>query len=118
MKQSIFALSIGALVLGGILAFPNVASAYRGDPAVKGPNHTEAREQAIETANLASFTASCTTGRICDVVDTQEELNTLRDMHLAVEKGDLAKAQQLRTKLGLGLRNGSGRGTGMNRWNQ
>lgn len=104
-----------ALALGVYFVHPTIALAYRGDSSVKGPNHTEAKEQAIESENLSAFKAACTTGRMCAVVDTQAELHTLKLMHEAMEKGDVTKANELRTSLGLGLRNGSGMGQGMGR---
>jgi hypothetical protein len=113
MNKTTIVLGLSALVIGVAVFAPKIALAYRGDAAVKGPNHTEAKEQAIESANLPAFKAACTTGRMCDVVDTQAELNTLRQMHEANEKGDVKKATELRTSLGLGLRNGSGQGKGM-----
>ncbi len=103
------------LAMGVYFVSPNVAQAYRGDASIKGPNHTEARELAIESENLTAFTAACTTGRMCDVVDTQSELHTLKQMHEANESGDVKKATELRTSLGLGNRNGSGMGQGMGR---
>lgn len=106
------ALGLATLGIIGAVFAPQAVQAYRGDSTVKGPNHTDAREQAIEQANLSAFTATCTVGHVCDVVDTQDELNTLKQMHDATEKGDLTKAAELRTKLGLGLRNGTGRGNG------
>lgn len=110
-------LGLATLSVVGAVLVPQTVLAYRGDSTVKGPNHTEAREQAIEQENLSAFKATCTVGRICDVVDTQDELHTLKLMHDATEKGDLTKASEFRTKLGLGLRNGTGQrnGTGYGR---
>lgn len=113
MNYKTITLTIAAIAASIYLVSPTVALAYRGDPSVKGPNHTEVKEQAIESANLSAFKAACTTGRMCDVVNTQEKLNTLKQMHEANEQGDVKKAQELRTSLGLGLRNGSGQGKGM-----
>lgn len=105
-------LGLATLGIIGAVVAPQTALAYRGDSTVKGPNHTEAREKAIEQENLSAFKETCTVGRICDVVDTQDELHTLKQMHDATEKGDLTTAKELRTKLGLGLRNGTGQGKG------
>ncbi len=115
MNKTTIALGVAALVLGAAALAPQSIFAYRGDASVKGPNHSEVREEAIENANLSAFKAACVTGRMCEVVDTQEELNVLKQMHEANEKGDVATAAQLRAKLGLGMRNGSGMGQGMGR---
>ncbi len=115
MNTKILAAFVLTLVIGGYFLRPTVAQAYRGDASVKGPHHTEAKEQAIESENLSAFKAVCTVGRMCDVVDTQAELHTLNQMHQAMERGDSKTADQLRTSLGLGNRNGSGQGQGMGR---
>ena len=115
MNKTTIALGITALVLGAAIIAPQAIFAYRGDASVKGPNHSVAREEAIEDANLSEFKATCVAGRMCEIVDTQEELNVLKQMHESNEKGDTATAAQLRTKLGLGMRNGSGMGQGMGR---
>jgi len=114
MNKTSLLLGLTALVVGGAALAPQAVQAYR-DGAVKGPNYTEAREHAVESANLAQFKETCTTGRICQVVDTQEKLNIMQKMHTAMEKGDTVTATQLRTELGLGLQNGAGRGQGMGR---
>ncbi len=113
MNYKTLFLTIAAIAAGVYLISPAMAFAYRGDASVKGPNHTEARERAIESADLSAFRAACTVGRMCDVVNTQEKLTVLKQMHEAMESGDVTKAQELRASLGLGLKNGSGQGKGM-----
>ena len=115
MNTKILAAFVLTLAIGVYFVSPTVAQAYRGDASVKGPNHSDVKEQAIESENLSAFKAACTTGRMCDVVDTQSELHTLNQMHQAMERGDSKAATELRTSLGLGNRNGSGQGQGMGR---
>jgi len=117
-------LGLGALALlagGAVSILPGVASAYRGDPGVKGPNYTDERHAAMESAfekgdydawkNLMQGR-----GRVTQVV-TKENFSKFAQMHELGEDGKTADAQKIRHELGLGLQNGTGQGTGRG-WNR
>jgi hypothetical protein len=115
-KISIITLSIAVVALG-LMAFTSNSYAYRGDPAVKGPNYTVERETAMEKAfdnndynawkNLMQGK-----GRVTQVIN-QNNFAQFAKAHKLAEEGKIAEANQIRTDLGLGLQNGSGQGKGM-----
>ena len=122
MNKSIIALSVAAVVLGGLSAYPKMAEAYRGDPAVKGPNYTEERHRAMEKAfETKDYTAWKNLmqgrGRVTQVV-SKDNFAKFTQAHELAEQGKLEEAAKIRQELGLGLRNGSGQGLGMGRWNR
>ncbi len=121
MNKSIFALGIATVVLGSVLAFPKAAVAYRGDATVKGPNYTEERhtamEKAFETKDYTAWKNLMGKGRVTQVV-TQDNFAKFAEAHELSEAGKTQEAAAIRAELGLGLRNGSGQGTGMGRWNK
>jgi hypothetical protein len=100
---SIIALGVVAL-LGAGLVF-----AHQGDPSTVGPNYSEERHAAMQSAfdNL-DFNAWAQLmseagmhGRIRDFVN-ENNFATFAEMHEAMEDGNLELAQELRTELGLG----------------
>jgi len=112
-------LGLGALTLlvgGAVSMLPGVASAYRGDPNVKGPNYTDERHTAMENAfekgdydawkNLMQGR-----GRVTQIV-TKDNFAKFAQIHELMENGKTAEAQKIRQELGLGLRNGTGQGMG------
>ena len=118
-------LGLLALMVVGIVASTSLVSAYRGDYSVKGPNYSEERHEAMETAfdqpNYQAWYALMTEeGRHPRVVDVVTESNfaTFVKAHEAGESGDDETAAILRAELGLnngqGLRDGTGFGQGMN----
>jgi len=119
-------LGITALVLGGLFAIPNAVDAYRGDPSVKGPDYTEERHQEMKQAfrnnNYEAWKNLMQgKGRVAQLVD-EDNFARFAEAHRLAEEGNPDGAKQIRQELGLGLRNGSGRGNGGNgmgrRWNQ
>ncbi len=109
---------LGLGTLAVVLGVAGSASAYRGDPAVKGPNYSPERhtamEKAFETNDYNAWKALMTNGgRVTQVVNSQNFAKFAEAYKLA-EKGDIAGAQKIRQDLGLGLKNGSGQGQ-MNR---
>lgn len=110
------------IVVSSFLLVPTV-SAYRGNMATKGPNHTDARGDSMEAIMAKKdFTAwkklMSEDGRssgVLRVIDTQAEFNKFADAWALYQKGDassIAKANQLRTELGLGNGAGGGQGRG------
>ncbi len=115
-KLSIITLSIAAVVLGSVLAFTNSSYAYRGDPSVKGPYHTEEREVAMEkTFDNNDYNAWKNLmqgrGRVTQVIN-QNNFAQFAKAHKLAEEGKTQEANQIRTELGLGLHNGGGQGMG------
>jgi hypothetical protein len=114
-KISIITLTIAAIAVS-LMTFSNSAYAYRGDPAVKGPNYSESRELAMEKAfdnndynawkNLMQGK-----GRVIQVIN-KDNFAQFAKAHNLAEEGKIAEANQIRTQLGLGLQNGSGKGMG------
>ena len=116
MKKTIITLGATALVLGGLFMIPNIASAYRGDPSIEGPDCTEERHQEMEQAfenNDYNAWKNLMQGK-GKVIQVVNEGNFARfaEAHKLAEEGKMDEAKQIRTELGLGLGNGSGNGTG------
>ncbi len=121
---TILTLSAIAVALGGLIAFPKVADAYRGDPSVHGPNYSVERHETMEKAfenndynawkNLMQ-----NRGRVTQVIN-KDNFAKFAEMHRLVEQGKTQEANQIRQSLGLGLQNGSGQmsGMGMHRWSK
>jgi len=115
-KISIITLAVAAIA-ASLMAFTNSAYAYKGDPAVKGPNYSESRELAMEKAfdsndynawkNLMQGK-----GRVTQVIN-KDNFTQFAKAHNLAEEGKITEANQIRTQLGLGLQNGSGQGKGM-----
>ncbi len=121
-KQTIIALSIATVVLGGIFTFPKIAEAYKGNPTVKGPYYTEERheamEKAFETKDYNTWKSLMQgKGRVTQVIN-QDNFAKFAQAHELAEAGKLEEAAAIRKELGLGLHNGSGQGMGMGRWSK
>ena len=117
MKKTSIFLGLAALVIGAVLFVPQTVHAYKGDPAVKGPNYTAERHTAMEKAfENKDFNAWKTLmagrGRATQVVNSQNFAKFARAHELA-EQGKTDEANKIRAELGLGLHNGSGMGQGM-----
>jgi hypothetical protein len=105
------------------LGFASDAAAYRGDPAVKGPNYTAERhaamERAFETKNYAAWKELMQgRGRVTSVV-TAENFARFAEAHALAEAGKYAEADAIRAELGLRTRAmqqaGAGYGRGFGR---
>lgn len=115
-KTTIF-LGLTALVLGGAVLAPQAVFAYRGHPAVKGPNYTEERhaamEKAFETNDYNAWKALMSgKGRVTQVINAQN-FPKFAQAHELAEQGKFDEANKIKAELGLGLRNGAGTGQGM-----
>ena len=114
-------LGLGALAIaiGGAFALSQDSQAYKGDPAVKGPNYTEERHAAMEKAFESNDYEAWKNlmqgkGRVTQVVNS-ENFAKFAEAHRLAESGDLEGAKNIRAELGLGLNNGSGKGQGQGR---
>lgn len=113
MNKKLLTLGIGTVVAGGLFLLPNKAQAYRGDPAVKGPNCSEERHQEMEKAfDNSDYEAWKNLmqgkGRVTQVVN-KDNFAKFAQAHNLAESGKTQEADQIRQELGLGLRNGTGR---------
>jgi hypothetical protein len=116
MTKESFILGLAALVVGGTILVPRVL-AYRGNPAIQGPNYTverhEAMEKAFETNDFNAWKALANTkGRVTQVINKGNFTQFAR-AHKLAQDGKLEEANKIRSELGLGLQNGSGNGAGM-----
>ncbi len=122
-KVTILSLTV-AIVLGGLIALPRVADAYRGDPSVQGPNYSverhESMEKAFENNDYNAWKDLMQNrGRVTQVIN-KDNFVTFAKAHRLAEQGKFQEANQIRQSLGLGLQNGSGQmsGMGMHRWSK
>jgi hypothetical protein len=117
MNKTSILLGLTALVIGGAAIAPQAVLAYRGDPAVKGPNYTEERhtamEKAFESKDYNAWKTLMTgRGRATQVVNAQN-FAKFAQAHELAEQGKTDEANKIRAELGLGLQNGTGKGQGM-----
>jgi hypothetical protein len=108
-----FALVISAGIL--FITAPN-ALAYRGDENVQGPDCTPERHEAMTQAfNNNDYNAwkelMNGKGRITQVIN-EGNFAKFSQMHQLRLEGKTDEANQLRTELGLGLKDGSGKAQG------
>ncbi len=116
MNKKLILFGATVLMLGGLVISPNLAEAYQGDPAVQGPNCTperhEAMEQAFDNNDYNAWKELMSgKGKVSRVI-TEDNFARFAEAHQLAQEGKLEEAKQIRQELGLGLgsRNGSGRG--------
>jgi len=110
------------LVLGLMVGGAVSVSAYQGDPNVKGPNYTEERHTAMTKAfaekNYQAWKNLMQgTGRATQVVN-EKNFAKFAEAHALALQGKTDEAAKIRAELGLGLKNGSGKGQGFGRMNK
>lgn len=110
MKIKHLAFGTAVLVLGGLVMTPKLVGAYRGDPSIQSPNHSEERHaammQAFEDQDYQSWQELMQgKGRVSEVV-TEENFAKFAEAHRLAQEGKLEEAHQIRQELGLGLNNG------------
>ncbi|MDD5652308.1 MAG: hypothetical protein PHX98_02845 [Candidatus Moranbacteria bacterium] len=112
-KMLIGTSALVAIIFAGAYSF---SSAYRGDYTQKGPNYSEERHEAMEKAfenndynEWKSLMAENSRGRVRDVIN-EENFSKFAEAHRLMEEGKYEEAKQIREDLGLGLRNGEGKG--------
>ena len=115
MKKITLGLGLLALIVfGGAGLYASTASAYQGDPTVKGPNYTAERHAAMQQAFLnKDYTAwknlMAGRGRAAQIIN-QDNFAKFAEAHNLAVQGKTAEAQKIRQELGLGLNNGAGCG--------
>lgn len=111
-------LGVSVLALGAGVLFTSVPStlAYRGDPNVQGSNYSperhEAMVKAFENKDYNAWKSLVQgKGRVTQVIN-EGNFARFAEMHQLRLEGKTDEANQIRTELGLGLRNGTGYGQG------
>ncbi len=123
--KKITILGLLALMVVGMFFSTSLVSAYRGDYTAKGPDYTEERHEAMETAfeslDYATWrelmTANGRNPRVVEVV-TESNFETFVRAHEAGQNGDTETASALRAELGLNKGNGPRDGTGHGKMGQ
>ena len=110
MKKTI----IAGLSVITLLASSTSASAYRGDPNVKGPNYTterhESMERAFKTYNYDSW-LKLMEGRAFRLKEVVKNKTSFTEFAKAHESGiDALNAFRAKYNLGMGKQDGSGQG--------
>lgn len=114
MNTKILTLSAAVVGTAILLGTASNAFAYRGDPNVQGPNYSPERHEAITQAfEKNDYNAwkeqMGDRGRVSQVVN-ESNFAKYAEMHKLTLEGKVEEANQIRTELGLGLRDGSGFG--------
>ena len=114
MKKTTLGLGVLALTLGVIGVSAGMASAYRGNPSVQGPNYSVERHEAMAKVfenNDYNGWKSLMQGRgMATQVVNEGNFERFAEMHQLNLEGKTDEAQKIRQELGLGLGNGSGNG--------
>jgi hypothetical protein len=116
MNKRTFLIGASALLIGASALVPVTAAAYQGDPAVKGPNYTAERHEAMEKAfaskDYNAWKAQMQgRGRVTQVVN-ESNFAKFAEAHELAEQGKTTEAAAIRAELGLGQQNGAGAGNG------
>ncbi|MCK5589343.1 MAG: hypothetical protein KAI16_03460 [Candidatus Pacebacteria bacterium] len=104
-----------ALLFSAIVSAP-VAFAYQGDPNVQGPNYSPERHtamtQAFESQDYNAWKNLMEgRGRVIQVVNA-DNFAKFAEAHKLARSGDVEGAKKIREELGLGMKDGRGRGHG------
>jgi hypothetical protein len=114
MKKIFLGLGMLALALGIFTSFTDKVDAYRGDPAVKGPNYSEEKhtlmQKAFETNDYSAWkNLMQNRGRVIQIIN-ENNFSKFSEAHKLALSGDIEGAQKIRQELGLGLKNSTGQG--------
>ena len=116
MKNStkLFSGACALAIAATAIASPSLA--YRGDPSAQGPDCSDERHEVMEKAfqgndHEAWKELMNSKGRVTQVVNA-DNFARFAEAHKLAEEGDLEEAKAIRAELGLGLRDGNGRGQG------
>lgn len=113
MKKSMLGLGTLVVTLGVLGAGVGTSLAYKGDPAVKGPNYSVERHdsmtKAFENKDYNAWkTLMQGKGKVSQIV-TKDNFSKFAEAHQLTLQGKTVEAQKIRQELGLGLQNGSGK---------
>lgn len=116
MEKTTLGLVAVALMLGTAGVSASTTFAYKGDPAVKGPNYSIERHtsiiKAFENNDYTAWKALMSDrGRVTKVIN-KDNFAKFVEAHRLTLEGKKDEVQKIRQELGLGLKNGSGKGYG------
>lgn len=116
MNKKFIAVGSLGLLLGGLTLTSGKVFAYRGDASVQGPNCTPERHEQMTSAFESNDYNSWKElmegkGRVSEVVN-EGNFSRFAEAHRLSQEGNSEEALKIRQELGLGLRNGTGRGEG------
>lgn len=118
MNKKTMLLGATALVLGAVAILPQTVLAYKGDPAVQGPNYTrerhEAMTQAFANKDYNAWKALMGGKGVARRI-TAENFARFAEAHQLSLEGKTVEAASIRAELGLGQHNGGGFGQGYGR---
>ena len=114
-RKLVLGLGTLALILG-VGGLATSADAYKGDPAIQGPNYSVERhiamEKAFDTKDFTAWSELMTgKGKVTQIIN-KDNFAKFAEAHELAENGDKAGAAKIRAELGLGLKDGHGRGQG------
>lgn len=111
MKKEKILTGLLSIFLLSVVAFAGLTYAYRGDPAVKGPNYNadvhEQLQNAIENKDYDAWIRIREEnnlpmkGRMFQVIN-KDNFDLFAEMHAAMISGDYERANEIRAELGLG----------------
>ncbi len=109
MKKTTIGLTLMVFVIGLTAISASSAMAYRGDPAVKGPNYSVERHtamaKALETKDYTAWKLLMgNKGRVTQII-TEANFAKFAEAHNLALQGKTAEAQKIRQELGLGTQN-------------
>lgn len=109
-NKTILGVGIMALVLGASGLLVSNIEAYRGDPAVKGPDCSEERHtdmlKAFETKDYTAWKNLMEgRGRVTEVVN-KDNFAKFAEAHKVAQSGNIEGAKKIRQEIGLGLGQG------------
>lgn len=114
MKKTMIGLGTLVAVLTVVALSTNASLAYRGDPKVQGANYTperhEAMTKALQNKDYTVWKALMQNkGRVTQLITEANFANFVEAHNLALQ-GKIVEAQKIRSELGLGQKNGFGKG--------
>jgi hypothetical protein len=115
MNKIILGISAMALVLTTSGLVTQSIEAYRGDPAIKGPDCSEERHaemtKAFETKNYDAWKDLMDgKGRVTEIVN-KNNFSKFAEAHKVAQNGDLEEAKKIRQEIGLGVGQGHDKNT-------
>lgn len=120
-RTKLLAAGAGILGVAAVALTLQPLLAYQGDPSKKGPNYSPERheqmEQAFENNDYAAWKNLMQgRGRVTQVVN-EGNFARFAEAHRLAEEGKINEAKEVRKELGLGLRDGQGKGNKVGRGN-
>jgi hypothetical protein len=121
-RTKLFTAGAGILGVAALALVLQPAFAYQGDPNQKGSNYSPERHQQMEKAfenndYEAWKSLMNNRGRVTQVVN-KDNFNRFAEAHRLAEQGKTEEAKNIKQELGLGMKNGRGKGMGAKKGNR